>query len=354
MDGGEETDMKNKSESDFAERNFLVGTFEAEVTGAGLNSRNSGAEVRTMAQTALIGDIYFLFPLFLLSLLFLLYKTFRSSPSKGPSLPPGPSPWPIIGNIPQMGRESHVSFTHLAQTYGPLISLRLGPRLLVVASSQATATEILKVHDSVLSGRFAPQSASDLKDNPERMTIAWASECNDQWKSLRTLYRSELFSSKLIESQAFLREKKVMELISFLSIKEGEAVNIGEVMFATVFNILSNLFLSKDLVSFEDDGTDGGIKQLVKKIMVLASTPDLGDLFPIFRRLDIQRLNKRVKELFEKISARWENIIKERRERVDCSVSSQQDFLDVLINHGFTDDQINNMLHKINSLKATG
>ncbi|XP_043700403.1 probable (S)-N-methylcoclaurine 3'-hydroxylase isozyme 2 [Telopea speciosissima] len=315
--------------------------------GGDCNLSQDKTLVRIMVQTALIGDINLFFPLFLLPLLFLLYKHFKSSLSKGPSLPPGPSPWPIIGNIHQMGRESHVSFTHLAQTYGPLISLRLGPQLLVVASSPATATEILKAHDNVLSGRFAPQSAADLKTNPERMTIAWAPECNDQWKNLRTLYRSELFSGKVIESQAILREKKVMELISFLSTKEGEVVNIGEVIFATVFNILSNLFLSKDLVSFEDDGSDGGIKQLVKRIMVLASTPDLGDLFPIFKRLDIQRLNKRVRELFEKISARWENIIKERRARVDGGISSQQDFLDVLINHGFTDGQINNMLHEL-------
>ncbi|XP_042477515.1 probable (S)-N-methylcoclaurine 3'-hydroxylase isozyme 2 [Macadamia integrifolia] len=298
--------------------------------------------MRIMVQRAVIGDINLFFPLFLLTLLFLLYKNFRSSPSKG--LPPGPTPWPIIGNIHQMGMESYVSITHLAQTYGSLISLRLGPRLLVVASSPASATEILKTHDTVLSGRIAV----DLKANPERMTMVWAPECNDQWRNLRTLYRSESFSAKVIECQEILRENKVMELISFLSAKEGDVVNIGDVMYATVFNILSNLFLSEDLISFEDDGSDERIKQLMKRMMVLVSTPDLGELFPIFKRLDIQRLNKRKRGLFEKISATWKNIIKERRARVvDGGISSEQDFLDFLINRGFTDDYINNIFHEL-------
>ncbi|GJY42618.1 cytochrome P450 [Tanacetum coccineum] len=47
----------------------------------------------------------------------------------------------------QMGNKPHASTAMMAQEYGPLISLRLGSRLLVVASSPEAAMEVLKTQD---------------------------------------------------------------------------------------------------------------------------------------------------------------------------------------------------------------
>ncbi|KAM0022665.1 putative psoralen synthase [Helianthus debilis subsp. tardiflorus] len=58
-------------------------------------------------------------PLFLV--LFLLRKYFKSEKS----LPPGPRPWPIIGNLHQVGKNPHVTTAILAQEHGPLISLSI-------------------------------------------------------------------------------------------------------------------------------------------------------------------------------------------------------------------------------------
>ncbi|XP_052166913.1 cytochrome P450 750A1-like [Oryza glaberrima] len=41
-------------------------------------------------------------------------------------LPPGPKPWPIIGNLNFIGALPHRSIHELSKRYGPLIQLRFG------------------------------------------------------------------------------------------------------------------------------------------------------------------------------------------------------------------------------------
>uniref|UniRef100_A0A0E0B3H5 Cytochrome P450 n=1 Tax=Oryza glumipatula TaxID=40148 RepID=A0A0E0B3H5_9ORYZ len=41
-------------------------------------------------------------------------------------LPPGPKPWPIIGNLNLIGALPHRSIHELSKRYGPLIQLRFG------------------------------------------------------------------------------------------------------------------------------------------------------------------------------------------------------------------------------------
>ena len=66
------------------------------------------------------------------------------------------------------------------------------------------------------------------------MSLGWAVECNDAWKNLRTVYRTELFWTKVMESQAWGAEKKVMEMVRFISTKEGEMVKVANVVVSTM------------------------------------------------------------------------------------------------------------------------
>lgn len=83
---------------------------------------------------------------------------------------------------------------------------------MVVGSSPAIAKEILKTHDRVLPGRYVPQALPIGRSE----LIGWAIECSDRWRYFRTLCRTELFSGKAMESQAHLREKKVMDIVELL------------------------------------------------------------------------------------------------------------------------------------------
>ncbi|KAH7537982.1 hypothetical protein FEM48_Zijuj03G0150900 [Ziziphus jujuba var. spinosa] len=195
-----------------------------------------------------------------------------------------------------MGKKthSHITFAHFAKAYGPLISLREGTRLVVVASSPAAATEILKTHDRQFSFRFIPDKSSDSNPDPFSMaSLVWAPECSGQWKVLRSLCRSELFSPKAIDSQANLRRTKLGEMVNFLDCKEGQVVQIKDVVFTTVFNTLSTLFFSKDLVRFQDgEEESSGLKDHFKELAELAGKPNIADFYPILERLDLQELRR--------------------------------------------------------------
>ncbi|KAA8521980.1 hypothetical protein F0562_012706 [Nyssa sinensis] len=298
-----------------------------------------------MAESTFTEGTYFFFPILLFPLLFLILKQFKSSFLSNTSpLPPGPNPWPILGNILHMGKRPHITLAKFAQSYGPLMSLRLGNQLSIVGSSPAAAVEILKTCDRILSALYVPHAVPAKSPELNHLSLGWAVECNDAWKYLRTICRNELFSARAIESQACLREEKVMEKVKFLSEMEGKVVNIGEVIFATLFNMLSNVLISKDFISLEKGSVDGGIEGLVRTYIEVLSAPNLADFYPIFATLDLQGLNKRAKELFGRICSIWEPIIEERRGLKRGDSSGQKDFLDALINNAFTNDQINHLL----------
>ncbi|XP_019179544.1 PREDICTED: (S)-N-methylcoclaurine 3'-hydroxylase isozyme 1-like [Ipomoea nil] len=282
----------------------------------------------------------------LLVLTIIIFKLFLK-PSKPLHLPPGPTPWPLLGNIFHLGKKTHITLTTFANTYGPLISLKLGTQHLVVGSSPSVASEILKTHDRLLSGRHVPHAFPTETSQLDHTSIGWTSECHEGWRSLRALCRAEMFCSRALESQALLREKKAGEMVGFLRSKVGseEGVDVGEMVFATVLNMLSNVMLSRDVIRFEGDGV---MKGLIRSVMEVASAPNLSDFYPFLQRLDPQGLRKRALGLGMRIRSMWEPIIEERRE-VRCSSggSSHQDFLDTLLDKGFSNERIHQLFMEL-------
>ncbi|XP_047266381.1 cytochrome P450 71A1 isoform X2 [Capsicum annuum] len=80
-------------------------------------------------------------------------------------LPPGPRPWPIIGNLNLLGSLPHESLHHLSQKYGDLMLLKFGSKPVLIASSPEMAKEILKTHDAIFASR--PALAADHKAKRE-------------------------------------------------------------------------------------------------------------------------------------------------------------------------------------------
>ncbi|CAI0546961.1 unnamed protein product [Linum tenue] len=260
-------------------------------------------------------------------------------------LPPGPKPWPLLGNIPHMTRKVHITMSQFAKSHGPLISLKLGAQVIVVASSPAAAAEILKTHDRTLSARYASKSNPFKLGDIDRMAIASATTCNDSWKSLRALCRTELFSARAIEAQAAVRERKAGEMVDFLAAREGKVVDLGEIVFTTVFNSMCNLFFSEDLLVLEDrKGKAGGLKSNISKMMELVATPNVVDFYPVLEPFDPQGLKKKIAKAATQMFSVWESYIKERRgihESRSHGDAPKGDFLDVFISNGFDDLKIN-------------
>ncbi|XP_060198636.1 cytochrome P450 71A1-like isoform X2 [Lycium barbarum] len=106
----------------------------------------------------------------LLALVF-LSKYFNQYPKR--KLPPGPRPWPIIGNLNLLGSLPHNSLHHLSQKYGDLMLLKFGSKPVLVASSPEMAKEILKTHDAIFASRPALAAGKPilLQDHLPRFTL---------------------------------------------------------------------------------------------------------------------------------------------------------------------------------------
>ncbi|PWA84763.1 cytochrome P450 [Artemisia annua] len=241
-----------------------------------------------------------------LLLLFLFFRTITGRNfSKKPPLPPGPYPWLIIGNIFQIGKNAHVHLAEMAKVHGPLMSLRLGQQTLIIGSSSIAASEILKTYDHVLSGRYVSRLLQNKKPTIHNMNLAFTSNCDDGWRNLRNLYKTELFSGKALDSSVNIRENKVIEMVKYLASKKGECKVIKDVVFVTSMNILGNASLSIDLVDFEGNGVGARIMS------------SLGDV--------------------------WVDSLQSKHNRSNIS-SYAKDFTDILIEKGFTNQQINPLM----------
>ncbi|KAG5527796.1 hypothetical protein RHGRI_028667 [Rhododendron griersonianum] len=151
------------------------------------------------------------FPLIFLSLLFILFLTHHRTPTrKQPPLPPGPTPWPVVGNRFQLSRKTplHISLANLAQVHGPLMLLKMGSHQLIVGSSSAAAREILNTHDRILSGRYISHVIQTKGSKIHNHQLVLHDECDHRWRRVK----SELFSARALESQVGIRERKIWEL----------------------------------------------------------------------------------------------------------------------------------------------
>nr|XP_027124154.1 probable (S)-N-methylcoclaurine 3'-hydroxylase isozyme 2 [Coffea arabica] len=255
-------------------------------------------------------------------------------------LPPGPFAWPVIGNLFDLEwKSAHISLAKLAQSYGPIMSLRFGARLAIVASSPEAAREVLKTHDRDLSGRYVPQILNRI---PQIHTsiMGLATDCNERWRFLRSTSHMGLFSAKALESCSRIRLEKAKEMLHFLGSKEGEVVNIADILFATTANTLTNAMLSQDIV--ESWNNIGEVKRKSRKMLGIVIL-SLADLYPAIGGLDFWIKQKAV-EANQIYRAVWGDIVSKRR---GGRQDSNQDILDVLIESSFDDYQIYNFLSEL-------
>uniref|UniRef100_A0A8D0DGT4 Cytochrome P450 n=2 Tax=Salvator merianae TaxID=96440 RepID=A0A8D0DGT4_SALMN len=116
----------------------------------------------------------------------LLWK-WRSKASHG-HLPPGPTPLPILGNYFQVGRKNMIqSLEKMSKAYGPVFTVYLGLRRVVVLCSYSVVKEALVDHGEEFSGRGQlPDFSKDFKEHG----ISFAN--GERWRTLRRFSLSTL------------------------------------------------------------------------------------------------------------------------------------------------------------------
>ncbi|KAM5574527.1 geraniol 8-hydroxylase [Rosa sericea] len=247
-------------------------------------------------------------------------------------LPPGPKPFPLIGNLFELGDKPHLSLTKLSQNYGPIMSLKLGRITTIVVSSSTMAKEILRTNDQLFCNRTIPDALRDIG----HYSLGWI-PVSTRWRNLRKICTSHLFHTKVLDANQENRRVKVQELIASVNdcMVKGLAIDIGKAAFKTTLNLLSRTIFSVDLA---DDSSSSSemtreFKKIVNGIVEEAGKPNLGDYFPVIRKIDPQGIRRRFMNYYNKMLGLIESVISQRLEcRKGGDYVTSNDMLDALIN----------------------
>lgn len=213
---------------------------------------------------------------FVAALSFLLLKIF--SPHR--NYPPGPKPWPIIGNFDLIGPLPHHSLHQLSRKYGPIMQIYFGSVPVVVASSSEAAKLFLKTYDHVFATR--PQTAAGRLTGNDHASVIWAPSGPflRQW---RKILQSDLFSLKRIDASEYIRAEEVRALMMRIYASSPKPVGIRRQLYYFTLSIMSRIVLGKKY--FSENSGDSLIQleefqEMIQEFILLNGVFYMGDWIP--------------------------------------------------------------------------
>lgn len=144
--------------------------------------------------------------------------------------PPGPKGLPFIGNLYQFEHSKpHLYFAKLAQTYGPIMSLRLGRRSMVIIQSGKLAKEILQTQHDNFCNRFVSVGAKKLSYNGLDLLF---SPYNQHFTEIKKIFMVHLLSSQRVHSFAPIHYEEISRLIQNISSisTQSKIINLSELI----------------------------------------------------------------------------------------------------------------------------
>lgn len=245
------------------------------------------------------------------SFLSILFFKRNSSQQK---LPPGPKPWPIIGNMTNLlGSSLHKSLHSLSRKYGEIMLIKLGKFPVAVVSSPQMAEQFLRAHDVNFASRPSLAAGTYTAYNNSDMT--W-SPYGPYWRQARKIYLSEVFCAKRLEFFEPIRVDEGRSLLSRLHSLSGEPVVLRKHLLHYTLSNISRMVLSNKY--FSESGDDGNkssifkleeMQDMLDEWFLLNGVLNIGDWIPWLRFLDLQGYVKRMKDFAKEFDRFLEFVI---------------------------------------------
>ncbi|PON67005.1 Cytochrome P450, E-class, group I [Parasponia andersonii] len=255
-------------------------------------------------------------------LLLLLLGPILPSISQTNRLPPSPVALPIIGHFHLLSALLHRSFHRLAARHGPLLSLRLGSAVWIVASTPDLAREFLKNNELCFTSHGTSAAIS-------RLTYGYSSLAftpyGPYWKFVKKLTMNELLSTRPLAEFGELRAREYRQFLRLLFRKAqsgaGEAVNLSAELPKMLNNMVVRMMLGSNsnttpTSSDDDDGRAEEARIVLHQVTEIFMELNLADFFWFCRKLDLQGCQKRIDAIFRRFDALAEKFITEREQLV--------------------------------------
>ncbi|KAF8779771.1 hypothetical protein HU200_002273 [Digitaria exilis] len=260
-------------------------------------------------------------------------------------LPPGPKPWPIIGNMNLLGDLPHRSIHELSKRYGPLMQLRFGSLPVLIVSSPEMARHVLKTHDAAFSDR--PRFAIGRYTAYDCSDVLW-SPYGPYLRQARKICTAELFSAKRLESFEHVRDEEVRVLLRGLhrSSSRGRTVRLRDYLQMLTLGVISRVVLGRKYVGEEAAAardemgvsstpaiTPGEFREMVDEFFVLHGAFNIGDFIPWLDWLDLQGYVRRMKMMSAVFDRFLESVldVHNERRRLEGERFVPKDMVDVLL-----------------------
>ncbi|GAA0172316.1 oxygenase [Lithospermum erythrorhizon] len=271
---------------------------------------------------------------FLVALAFILKKI--KKPTKKVNFPPGPTPWPIVGNLFQLGYRPHITLDKLAKQYGDIMRVKFGMKNVVMAASPKMAEEFLKIQDPIFASR--PPLSAGKYTGYDFKNMTWA-PYGAHWKLSRKVYLMELFSPKRLSSFEPVRLEERINFFKGLYAKIGQPVVIKKHIRHYTLSSISRVVLGdKYFTDFKGNESSGllSLDELIAQIdewMILNGELVIGDWIPFLQPLDLQGLIKRMKNQHEKFDNFLTVVIADHKVKMDKAGDAfdPKDMVDLLL-----------------------
>ncbi|XP_022640528.1 isoleucine N-monooxygenase 2-like [Vigna radiata var. radiata] len=150
----------------------------------------------------------------------------RYSKKQRPKLPPGPKPWLVVGNLPEMltKKPAHQWIHNLMKEMNTEIAcIRLGNTYVIPVTCPTIARQFLAEQDATFASRSLT-TCTDLVSSGYLTTILVP--FGDQWKKMKKILRSSLLSS---EKHLWLHDRRTEEAdnLMFYVYNKSKTVNNG-------------------------------------------------------------------------------------------------------------------------------
>lgn len=233
----------------------------------------------------------------------------------------GPSGWPLLGTLPQMGSLAHRKLATIAASLGctRLMALSLGPTPVIISSHPETARQILC--SPSFSNRPIKPSARLLMFE---QAIGFAPH-GTYWRHLRRIAAGYMFSPRRISSLEGVRHCLADAMLENV-LKEMEGRGVvelrGILQGVSLKNMLESVFGS----NLGSQGEELGL--MVREGYELISEFNLEDYFHL-GILDFNGVKRRCHKLALRVTELLDQIIKVRQN--DGNSKKKDDFLSVLL-----------------------
>lgn len=249
-------------------------------------------------------------------------------------LPPGPKGFPLLGYLPYLGPDLHRMFMELAQVYGPIYKLSIGRRLCVIISSPSLVEQVVRHQDIVFANR-----------NPSIASLAFSFGGNDiafapygpQWRLLRKIFVREMLRNENLNAFYELRRNELKKSVRHVYGNAGKPLNLGELAFLTVINMITRMFWGGTLDGEEEKRLGAEFRAAVSQLVSLLGKPNVSDFFPVLARLDIQGVERNMKKVSRWLERIFDFVIDQKRKARQVLDAKEKagakDFLEVLLDY---------------------